>query len=175
MPPPACVHSPLPIKSNYWGLKFLSFIQILFSCFFYVFQQFAIFYQEFAFQNSPGIIHPPLHPNLSKIDTSLSNKPETYVLFSKASSVICIHCLVPVLQEPFLEDKPYFGGRSSASRMKILRHWAIYIFAPFMENRFFSLIIYPDYTFLSIHSSQFFPTSSQIQIHPLFCLWLENK
>lgn len=46
---------------------------------------------------------------------------------------------------------------------------------PFMENRFFSLIIYPDYTFLSIHSSQFFPTSSQIQIHPLFCLWLENK
>lgn len=110
------------IKSNYWGLKFLSFIQILFSCFFYVFQQFAMFYQEFAFQNSPGSIHPPLHPNLSKNNTSLSNKPETYVLFSKASSVLCIHCLAPFLEEPLLEDKQYFERRGSASRMKILRH-----------------------------------------------------
>lgn len=59
-----------------------------FLAFFNVFQQFVIFfYQEFAFQNSPGSIHPPLYPNLSKNNTSLFNKPETYALFFQ--SLIC--------------------------------------------------------------------------------------
>lgn len=43
-----------------------------------------------------------------------------------------------------------------------------------IENRLFSHIIYSDNGFPPLYSSQFFPTSSPIQIPPRFCV-SENK
>lgn len=108
-----------------------------FLLFFYVFQQFAIFYQEFAFQNSPGSIHPPLHPNLSKIDTSLSNKPETYVLFPKphlccAFIVWCLCC-----KSHYWKKSHISGGGTALLEWKSCSIGPYISLVPFKENRFF--------------------------------------